>query len=546
LIESDATELHEAIETGLIMHTEVYAKRRRSAQTETIIPIDDANNYFSLLPEHFTEITKQWLSHVATQSISGNGLRLLTSIYRYTTGFNKYEDDMSGTRLEQISLIRSDHANHTLRLLAADHAVICRKGVYGQIVSINFDFASWGKMDTATNTPKVPKFVKDPCSLLPSRYRDKPIDAGNIVGAEPIQEADLSENTNNIAATHTETQAEIVRPTDNIAIQSGADHAEMANNVQKTAQIMEKLLDRLSQLENRFDTLPNPPKHTPIPAAPTVHFCSPINTDDNSAQALSDRIAPENQAIQIRFINPDNQAENISKSQPINTEIDTAETAASTAEENVSTQNDASPKQAPVATTSFFKNTASLVEKYSVQDDVQNTMQNEENSACTDLDEQTENQSENTDLDYPNSLNQHTCKVLSGLLQKSHGHSQDILDLLALRLENTRNPINDIVLYCSSLVRKARENALDLDALNAYRASKKPAPTAKEQQMQALRQEYQEAHAEYQHFERINKMQANSYQCSVEEYLEQSGMKKSWNDIVERLEQVKYNIEQHQ
>jgi hypothetical protein len=93
-------------------------------------------------------------------------------------------------------------------------------------------------------------------------------------------------------------------------------------------------------------------------------------------------------------------------------------------------------------------------------------------------------------------------------------------------------------------VRRAQNNSLDLDGLDAYRASRKPALTDKAQEMQELQYEYRLAHADYQHFERVHKMQAGSYQCSVEEYLEKSGMKAAWAEIVERLEQVKRAIEQ--
>lgn len=72
------------------------------------------DNYLNLFPEHRDEINNQWLSHISTQRVSGNGMRMIISIYRHTMRFNKIEDDMSGTRLQQISCIRSDHANHTL------------------------------------------------------------------------------------------------------------------------------------------------------------------------------------------------------------------------------------------------------------------------------------------------------------------------------------------------------------------------------------------------------------------------------------------------
>ena len=126
------------------MQTKVYANQQVSAQTEQANSNQSPDNFLHLLPEHRNEINNQWLSHMATQRISGNGLRVLSSIYRYTIGFNKISDDMSGRRLQQISCIRADHANHTLKLLAADNTIVSTKGRYGRVLSINFDFASWG------------------------------------------------------------------------------------------------------------------------------------------------------------------------------------------------------------------------------------------------------------------------------------------------------------------------------------------------------------------------------------------------------------------
>ena len=224
------------------MHAEVYANQHIAAQTEPRKILKDADNYLNLLPEHRNEINNQWLSHLSSQRVSGNGIRILTSIYRHTVGFNKIEDDMSGTRLQQISCIRADHANHTLKLLAADHAIVCRDGRYGQILSINFDFSSWGKTNKKQTSPKL---INDPRHLLPTRYHDEPIDTGNIVGSESVDSTPEYTNhnppQNSVATTTTDTDA-------------------IAQNLQKNTQIIEQLFSKLEHLEEQVQTLSNTKK----------------------------------------------------------------------------------------------------------------------------------------------------------------------------------------------------------------------------------------------------------------------------------------------
>jgi hypothetical protein len=71
---------------------------------------------------------------------------------------------MNGKRLEQLTGIRSDHANETIRRLEALHLIITRRGTYGKWMSINFDFANWGKHCPTSET-------NDPRCLLSDDYR---------------------------------------------------------------------------------------------------------------------------------------------------------------------------------------------------------------------------------------------------------------------------------------------------------------------------------------------------------------------------------------
>ena len=129
-----------------------------------------------LLPNHFNIINSEWLTNVVTWKFSGNQARILHAIYRHTTGFRKREDDMNGSRLEQITGIRYDHANEIVRKLAAKNILILRKGFYGFWMSINFNFSQW-------NQPNI-EFTpdsNDPKQLLPEAIRNVPDDTGKSI-----------------------------------------------------------------------------------------------------------------------------------------------------------------------------------------------------------------------------------------------------------------------------------------------------------------------------------------------------------------------------
>ena len=471
------------------MHTEVYANHRPPAQTEPAHSLKAADNYLNLLPEHRNEITNQWLSHVVKQRISGNGMRILHSIYRHTIGFNKQKDDLSGKRLQQIAYIRADHANHTLRVLEADHAIICKDGRYGQIVSINFDFASWGKKHCKENQI-TPKFISDPRTLLPKYYRDEPIDTGNIIGAS-LSEV-LEENIYD--ATCEAANAPHIATANHPASYENSENLETLTAIKQNQQIIEKLVTKLDHLEDHIQTLQT--QISDIKQKPPQY----------SAQTQASAEPPPPL--------PDNPIAKEASPPPPNSHID---------QHSYSKE----PLNPPC---NSHPNSIDKSENLS------------ENAAKSDESIQGSAYPALENLRYPKSMDQFSRNALQGLLFKAKGQAQNILDLLAIRLENTQNPIKDIALYCGSLVRKAQNNTLDLDSLDAYRASQKPAPNAQEQHMQQLQEEYQDAEADYQHFKHINELQAKNYQCSVEKYLKDSGMEKVWEGIVNRLEQVKTEI----
>ena len=133
----------------------LYARDGDISPKNSFNPSLCAKNKLNLLPEHIAEISTAFIHQLTLAPLTSRELRVLTAIYDQTIGYNKREDDMNGTRLEQLTGIRRDHANEAVRRLEALHIIITHQGHYGKWMSINFDFPNWGKdcPESKTNNP---------------------------------------------------------------------------------------------------------------------------------------------------------------------------------------------------------------------------------------------------------------------------------------------------------------------------------------------------------------------------------------------------------
>lgn len=153
------------------MQAVLYASTGNPAPQNSPNPSHLSANKLDLLPEHIAEIDKALHRQISMTRLTANELRLLLVIHQQTVGYNKREDDMNGARLEQLSKIRADHANETIRSLASKNVIFTHRGNYGKWMSINFDFAHWGAQFYGT-------YNNNPTILLPDYYQNTPIDVG--------------------------------------------------------------------------------------------------------------------------------------------------------------------------------------------------------------------------------------------------------------------------------------------------------------------------------------------------------------------------------
>jgi hypothetical protein len=146
------------------MQAPLYAIAGDSSPETSQNPSLCAKNRLNLLPEHLAQISTAFILQLSLAKAGEQGSRILSTIFSQTIAYNKREDDMNGKRLEQLTGIRSDHANETVRRLEALHLIITRRGTYGKWMSINFDFPNWGKHFPTSET-------NDPHCLLSDHYR---------------------------------------------------------------------------------------------------------------------------------------------------------------------------------------------------------------------------------------------------------------------------------------------------------------------------------------------------------------------------------------
>ncbi len=153
------------------MQATLYANADNSAPQNLSNPSLAPENQLDLLFEHTVLIDRALHQQMMATDLDKNEARIVLAIYDQTTGYNKLEDDMNGTRLQQLTGIRNDHANAVIRSLEQKNVIVTRKGNYGKWMSINFDFAHWGMCYYGIHN-------NDPSILLPAYYQNTPVDTG--------------------------------------------------------------------------------------------------------------------------------------------------------------------------------------------------------------------------------------------------------------------------------------------------------------------------------------------------------------------------------
>jgi hypothetical protein len=322
-----------------------------------------------------------------------------------TVIFGKLEDNVTSTRLQQLTKIRRDHAASAMRELAKNNVIIHRRGgEFHNYVSINFNLDSWGS-GQANNEAR----SNDPRHLISDKYADEAVDQGleltatdeQISADEAIDQGlQLSENqpqsTRADIAENTESQV------NKIDQDKPLDVEHLALSLQnKLFSAFEKLEEKVcTQLRNIEEK---------------VHH-SNISTDNNTV-CQSDQVIDTASKISDSTTTPD-------------------------AQDNQS--NDKQPKEK-----------ISQAEAAELLGDLEIPNRHTIYRAIT-MDK----------LNFPTQLTSVQCDNLQEyLLPRAENKAQALLKILAKRLNNTAKPVKNPIAYFSSLVKKLEANTLDLSVV---------------------------------------------------------------------------------
>jgi hypothetical protein len=468
-------------------------------------------NRLHLLSDHSVIVYSRCLDQLALCQLSPRCSRVFCIILNQTIGRSKLEDNMTTTRLEQLTKICHDHAGQAMKDLAAMNIIIHRAGgKYRNYLSINFNFSMWGNLTIAAQHKN-----NNPAILLPKKYTETPIDNGLLLDpaklqhtAHPSTVSSLNnplEQTETPACSHaidanTKENAKVIK-VENSTIQSAKNKAINTHNTQEVQKLETKLTALFSKklssaLETINQTLQGFEKHLstaisiPSPEL-TVKETAPLAEQKTEKLATDITVNSEkNTATKTASIKPQielRQAQNqYNQNSPYNNP------------QNDSQYNNQSPE--------------------SVQNPQQKSHQEEKAVVVASSDYSIEI----APFNYPEKLDTEQCQALQGLLVKSGSRAQDLLNLLAQRLNNTRNPVHDPASYFASLVYKYRKNQLDFSALSAIKPFESTKDKAQKEYFKELKFQHRSCHNDYLHFQRIVENEMKKSQQSFKEVCENS------------------------
>jgi hypothetical protein len=144
------------------------------------------------------------------------------------------------------------------------------------------------------------------------------------------------------------------------------------------------------------------------------------------------------------------------------------------------------------------------------------------------------------DLRYPDTLSHMIKRILGNRLNEHHiasDDAQNILDLLAGRLQRNDDPIRSVPAYLLGLINKFKRNDLDLSPLQAQQEVKPP-QTEQEKHLDKLQWAYRDAMTEYRHFENNFRIIAAKEGINLQDYLKSAIAKPIWLGVKKKMEEA--------
>ena len=495
-------------------------------------------NRLHLLSEHSLIVYHRCLDQLALCQLSPRCSRVFYSILNQTIGHSKLEDNMTTTRLEQLTQIRHDHAGQAMKDLAAMNIIIHRAGgKYRNWLSINFNFAMWGNLSLAASHKS-----NNPALLLPSQYTETPIDNGLQLDPanlqdnppqtlstplpHPSESTQHSVSTPPIAATigtaPTETQCDVsadhttktqcdvspdhttktqcdvsANPANADAIETLSElsqNAELSQNTAINPQTAQKLEEKLTQLFSTKLSSVVESIHQRLQGF-EQHLSSVMQSKTFAPQPAQKQAQKQDQQQDQKQSKTEQKADTALTPVKAILSTITAQTEQSLAHKSAIPQ----PDQTPLST-----------QKHQTHKQVTQAVVVASSDPYIKI----------AAFNYPEILDAEQRQSLQGLLVKAGDRAQDLLNLLAQRLQNTRNPVVEPASYFASLVYKLRNGDLDFSGLKVIKPAKSAKEKAQVKQFQDLKIHHRECHNAALHFQGLIERDMRSKAQSFKEVCE--------------------------
>jgi phage replication O-like protein O len=548
------------------MSTTLYSKATVPAQTKTPPYALSPENRLDLFPEQTKFLYRTCLEQLASCQLPLRCTRVFYVVLNQTIGYDKREDNMNGSYLQSVTQIRYDHANQALRDLAAMKVIILRKGgQYRNWASVNFNFAVWGNKQATLE-----QLNNDPYSILPDYYSKESIDQGIQldVSATTLSQAsqDISYTDISIPALQPSTQppqlglhAQIAysnTPASHIAhhpksgytpTQGGTIHTKptpkqvssqpnLEHIVDKVEKMFHTLEEKLAQFEQR---LHNNNQLTLELSTQLQQFEQQSRNTQTLTTELSDKLTQHlyntdhvttklnTQLQQFKGqLQHLEQVTTVSESTPplnhsssVNT-VEMEQSAVTVVVEN--NKNPKEPEPVPPRSSPAHANT-----KQALSECVQQAVNATHFEAPA-----------IQVFNYPELLTHRQRRGLQDLLSKAGDNAQLILDVLAQRMQNTYQPIDDPIHYFADLLKQQKKGVLDSSGVKVNQE--------KQQQLrvQELYMDYQKKYHDCEGVERMVRWEIDKNPQTFEEALEATQMTNIWLVFQQEMQQSKQRWQQ--
>ena len=440
-------------------------------------------NHLNLFPEQALEIYNRCFNYLATCQLSSRCVRIFCAVMDQTVIFGKLEDNVTSTRLQQLTKIRRDHAASAMRELAKNNVIIHRRGgEFHNYVSVNFNLSSWGSGRTNTEARS-----NDPRHLISDKYADEVVDQGleltatdEQISADEAIDQGLQLSENHPVEISPKVEKDHSPVAENTESQISSIDQNKSFDVDKLAlSLHNKLFSAFEKLEEKVCTqLRN--------IEEKVHH-SNISTDNNA-------VCQSNQE----------------SDQVIDTETKISDSI--TADKQDHQCNNQQTKKISQAEAAELLGDLEIPNRHTIYRAI--TMDK---------------------LNFPTQLTSVQCDNLQEyLLPRAGNKAQALLKILAKRLNHTAKPVKNPIAYFSSLVKKLEANTLDLSVVEIEMQVEQL-----DQKIQAITLIYNEERNDYYHCQKLVEQEMQKSDLDFKEAAEKIQVTEILDYYVDKLEKMR-------